>query len=95
MLLNVQKFTTKLLESKVEQAIILVNNATETLWFRNLAQKASAIVFHTGHLKFVKTDKLSSAPMPGPVFIYIGDKPDVFLREFRQYGWGTKIDPYY
>lgn len=91
----VQKFTSKLLESEFDQAIILVNNATETQWFRSLAEKASAMVFHTGRLKFIKPDKELSAPMQGQVFIYIGNEPDAFLDEFRQYGWGTKIDMVY
>ncbi len=88
----VQKFTLKLLTSEIEQAIILVNNATETRWFRDLAEHAAAMVFHTGRLAFEKTGGEKSKPMQGQVFIYIGNEPDVFLEEFRQYGWGTKID---
>ncbi len=80
----IQKFTAKLLTSEIEQATILVNNAAKTRWFRDLAEHASAMVFHTGRLAFEKTGSEKSKPMQGQVFIYIGNEPEVFLEDFRQ-----------
>lgn len=88
---DVQKFVAKLIECRdnIDQAIVLVNNATETQWFRDLTSIASAIVFHTGRLRFIKPGQGLSAPMQGQAFIYIGVKPEEFLAEFSQYGWGA------
>lgn len=86
-------FIDKLLQSdEVEQAIVLVNNATETSWFRKLVEKSSAIVFHTGRLRFVNpAGGDPTPPMQGQAFVYLGQKPQRFLDEFLQYGWGTTL----
>lgn len=90
----VRLFISKLLESdEVGQAIVLVNNATETGWCRDLASHASACVFHTGRLPFTKPgSNETSAPMQGQIFFYLGNNPDRFLDEFLQYGWGAKLN---
>lgn len=88
---QVSKFIDKLLDSDINQAIVLVNNATETGWFKQIATHASAIVFHTGRLRFMKPDHIESAPMQGQCFIYLGNRPEAFLSGFNQYGWGTLL----
>jgi len=92
---QVGKFIDKLCDSDISQAIVLTNNATETQWCRKLSERASAIVFHTGRLRFVKPDRLPSTPMQGQAFFYIGPKPEVFLNEFSRYGWGTQLSKVY
>ena len=89
----VARFVEKLLSSDFEQAIVLTNNATETGWMKSLAEKASAMVFHTGRLAFLRhgeEGEEKSKPMQGQVFSYIGPNPDAFLDEFSSYGWGAK-----
>ena len=89
----VSQFIDKLLSSDFEQAIVLVNNATETGWFAKLAEKADAMVCHTGRLAFVRAgedNEEKSKPMQGQIFVYIGSNSDVFLDEFSKYGWGLK-----
>ena len=88
----ISKFVSKLLESNdVQQAIILVNNASETQWFQTLMGKASAMVFHLGRLRFQRPTGERSAPMQGQVFFYIGNDSGNFLSEFRKYGFGLSI----
>lgn len=91
---KVRLFISKLLESsEVNQAVILVNNGTETVWCKELASRASACVFHTGRLPFTKPGaNETSAPMQGQIFFYLGNNPDRFLDEFLQYGWGAKLN---
>lgn len=92
----VTKFAAKLVEHvnelDVEEAIVLVNNATETAWFRALAGIASAIIFPNSRVKFI--DRLGDAvgaPLQGQAVIYIGDKPQVFVDEFSKFGWAAWV----
>lgn len=87
----VQLFADKVAERGFEQAVVLVNNATETKWFRTLVDNADAIVFKTGRIKFLKHDGQHNTPLQGQAFIYYGDNPEVFLEEFGQYGWGCYL----
>ncbi len=87
------KFANKLSLSvengEVKQAIVMVNNATETQWFRTIIDKASAIVFPTGRIKFIdKNGNVGNAPLQGQAFIYIGNNPAKFINIYKQYGWG-------
>lgn len=87
----VQDFAEKLVASNFNQAIVLVNNATETAWFRKMVDKASAIVFTTGRIKFRKRDGEKGTPLQGQAFLYFGKKPNVFLSVFREFGWGCVL----
>lgn len=87
----VKDFTEKLTNSEFEQAIVLVNNATETAWFRKMIDNASAVVFTTGRIKFRKRDGEHGTPLQGQAFIYFGDNFYAFLDEFRRFGWGCLL----
>lgn len=84
-----QQFADKLIASDFQQAIVLVNNATETAWFKTLISKASAIVFPTGRIRFRKRDGEKGAPLQGQAFLYCGDNPQRFIDVFSKYGWGA------
>lgn len=87
----VKSFVDKLISSNFNQAIVLVNNATETEWFRKMIDKASAFVFPSGRIRFEKEDGAKNSPLQGQAFIYFGDNPDRFLEIFKKYGWGGKL----
>lgn len=87
----VQLFADKVANSDFEQAIVLVNNATETAWFRKLIEKASAIIFTTGRIKYRKRDGEHGSPLQGQAFLYFGENVEAFLSEFRTYGWGCRL----
>lgn len=87
------KFADKVAESKndIQQAIILVNNATETGWFNTLISVASAVVFPKSRVKFYMADGKTGAPLQGQAFIYVGDNPQRFLDVFKAFGWGATL----
>lgn len=85
------RFVDKLLASEeVTEAIILVNNATETRWFQALAARASAVCFPAGRVKFWNPDR-ESAPLQGQAIIYIGTTPSMFQGQFQQFGWTARL----
>ena len=59
------QFTDKLIHSDFNQAIVLVNNATDIEWFCKLAERADAVVFPKGRVKFHKPDGSTGAPLQG------------------------------
>ena len=88
----VRQFVDKLLDSPFDQAIVLVNNATETEWFARLAERSSAMVFHTGRIRFAtpESDGEGTTPcMQGQVFLYFGGNVMQFFDEFSRYGWSV------
>ena len=71
----------------VPEAIILVNNATETSWFQKLMSCASAVMFPSSRIKFWSYDGRQSAPLQGQALIYLGDNVESFIKHFKRFGW--------
>ena len=85
------KFIDKLLASEqVTEAIVLVNNATETKWFQTLAVHAAAVCFPSGRVKFWNPEK-ESAPLQGQALVYLGAQPFKFRTAFARFGWIAEI----
>lgn len=83
----INQFIDKLETERYEQAIVLVNNATETKWGQKLIGLSAAICFHTGRIRFVSPDgELGDAPLQGQMIAYIGPKFKEFIAEFSKYG---------
>ena len=85
----IKQFAEKLVSSDFEQAIVLVNNATETAWFNTLIEAATAVVFPRGRVRFYMPDGATGAPLQGQAVLYVGDNPEDFMREFAGFGWGA------
>ena len=78
---------------EIEQACILVNNATETEWFRTMAVGAAAICFLEGRVKFLdETLAASGAPLQGQAVIYMGPNCVDFARCFSEVGIVVYLD---
>lgn len=81
------KFADKLLSSDFAQAVVLVNNATDTKWFAKLADKADAVVFPKGRIKYLSPDGVThNSPIQGQAILYFGDNVNSFRRHFGQFG---------
>lgn len=81
------KLATAVREWTVTAACVLVNNATETAWFRMLADVASAICFPTGRVRFWNPTKESAMPLQGQAVIYIGEDIAGFREAFAAFGF--------
>jgi phage N-6-adenine-methyltransferase len=75
----------------VTEAIVLVNNATETIWFSTLVEQAAAIVFPRGRVRFWQPSGETGAPLQGQALIYLGKQPDKFRSEFAHFGWSASL----
>lgn len=86
-----EKFIDKLVDSEFEQAIVLVNNATETKWFSRLVEVSSVIVFTKGRLRFNKPDGSKGLPLQGQAMAYIGGNGVKFREVFGKFDWAAEI----
>ena len=85
----IKRFSEKLLSElqNIEQAIVLVNNATETEWFRRMLGALSAVCFPTHRIKFMDLNgEANGAPLQGQAVLYLGMRADRFVTNFQQFG---------
>ena len=85
----VEKFTTRLIEQAeagfVSEAIVLVNNSTDTDWFQALLSRYPAC-FTDGRVNFYRDTGEYFGTRQGQAFFYIGPNRDRFFAEFGAYG---------
>jgi ParB family chromosome partitioning protein len=82
-------FAAKVVEEsqRFEQAVILINNATDTAWFHEIASIASAVCLIRGRIKFLdKSGKPANTPVQGQVAIYVGKNVEAFRSRFSSFG---------
>lgn len=86
---SIVQFIDKLVEERpyYQQAIVLVNNATETEWFNKLISIASAVCFLKSRVKFYMPDGKTGAPLQGQAMVYIGNRPTRFSDSCANLGW--------
>ncbi len=70
----------------VTEACVLINNATETNWFQEVAGQATAMSFPRGRVKFWHPEK-EAAPLQGQAIVYMGPNVAGFRAEFLRFGF--------
>ena len=85
----IQQFVSKIVDERddYEQAVVLVNNATETEWFNKLISVATAVCFPRSRVKFYMPDGKTGSPLQGQAVIYIGENVANFFAAFQGIGW--------
>jgi phage N-6-adenine-methyltransferase len=70
-----------------EQAIVLVNNATETRWFQDLLRNCNAFCIFNGRIKFIAIDgKTGGTSLQGQIILYFGSNIQKFEENFAPFG---------
>lgn len=84
---SIDAFLSNLTQEKITQAIVLVNNATETKWFQALLKECSALCLPDRRIAFENIDgKNVSGNTRGQVFFYFGHKTTRFREVFKKVG---------
>src|SRR5262249_34004749 len=65
-----------------DQAIVLTDNRTDTLRFRDLCSIGTVAAFTTGRIRFYNERGPGSSPPNGSAFVYIGDRAEEFRKAF-------------
>jgi phage N-6-adenine-methyltransferase len=71
----------------VREAIVLVNNATETQWFQYMASNAKCICFPRTRIRFWKPDGELGSPLQGQAILYFGENNNAFINAFQDFGF--------
>lgn len=88
----VASFCKKLIEkyesNEINQACVLVNNATETTWFQEMLRRCKCVCFPKGRIKFIdKEGNPLSSPLQGQAILYFGKRENEFAKEFSKFGF--------
>ncbi len=90
---NQELWTVKLIQEyeadQVEQALLLVNAATETRWFQRLF--AYPMCFIRGRLRFTNPQNIDTGATVGSTVVYFGPLADLFFSAFD--GLGSLVLP--
>jgi len=74
-------------DGDISEAIILVNNATETGWFQGMVKQATAVCFPKSRIKFLDVSgKPLLSPLQGQAIMYMGKNIKKFASEFSFFG---------
>ena len=71
---------------EIEQACVLVNNATETAWFQEMLSVCAAICLVKGRVRFLDVAGNPGAPLQGQAVLYFGRRQATFQKNFEQFG---------
>jgi len=87
----IEQFTSTLVkkykDKEIQQACVLVNNATETSFYQEMLQSCTAVCFIKGRVKFIdKRGVANGAPLQGQTVLYFGENKQQFNDNFSPIG---------
>ena len=87
----IQDFTSllvkKYIEKEIQQALVLVNNATETVFYQNMLKVCTGVCFIKSRVKFINKDgQANGIPLQGQTVLYFGKNKDKFKQNFNSIG---------
>lgn len=82
----IDKLFAEMASGRVSQAIVLVNNATETAWFQRLLTESKLVCFPARRLAFWRHDHSNVAGRQGQALFYFGNRADAFFSSFSATG---------
>lgn len=87
----VEVFLSKFKAGDIYQAVVLVNNSTDTQWFSALRSESLAVCFTNHRISFESPDgKRVSGNTRGQTFFYFSQlesRAEAFVSEFSKFGW--------
>jgi DNA N-6-adenine-methyltransferase (Dam) len=93
----IELFTARVVDAyragDITEAIVLTNNATDTRWFHNLHDAATAVCLLRGRIKFWCPGKTTMATRQGQVLVYLGPNAQRFEQVFAEYGHVHTTNP--
>jgi phage N-6-adenine-methyltransferase len=88
---EIKQFTDKLIREieagRVDEAIILTNNSSDTSWFHSLLSASTMACLTKGRINFYSKDgEKGMATRQGQCFFYVGSNQEKFSSTFKQFG---------
>ena len=83
----VEKLVTEVKALRVQEAILLTHNYTDTAWFHNAEARCNAICFTRGRIGFLSPSGERAAPTQGQAFFYYGEDFERFALRFSSIGF--------
>lgn len=83
----IDKLRVELQAGRVDAAIVLTNNCTDTAWFRAAESDSAAICFTTGRIHFEVPNGEPVLPTQGQAFFYFGTDTAIFADVFGEVGF--------
>jgi len=80
------KLISHLEAADVDQAIVLTNNNTDTLWWHKMAELANGVCFTKGRISFYNSAGEAKGNTNGQCFFYFGEDNTKFISEFYDIG---------
>jgi hypothetical protein len=92
----VERFAAKLIadyqSGAVREALLLVNNATETAWFQATARVSTALCLPAGRISFLDAaGEPKKQPLQGQAILYFGPDVGRFIQRFAEFGLCVQI----
>lgn len=82
-----EKLVAEVSARRIEQAIMLTHNYTDTAWFHHAEAAADLICFTRGRIAFVDIDGAACSPTQGQAFFYYGAQGELFREVFCHFGF--------